>query len=111
MSPRKHTRRDISFSFLGFSLRFQTAVFSDSLHYFSERFGATEAQLKRTLTIHAIIDAAVMRRQLVSGWPPLPLSNGAAELHLVRAQTVLMPVGLGAPALDHTALFMMIPST
>lgn len=61
-----------------------------------------------TPTIHAIVDAPMMWRQLISSRPPLPLSHRAAKLHVVRAHTVLVPMSFGAAPLDRAALFMVI---
>lgn len=61
-----------------------------------------------TPTIHAIVDAPMMWRQLVSSLPPLPIPHRAAKLHMVGAHAVLVPMSFGAAPLDHAALFMVL---
>lgn len=61
-----------------------------------------------TPTIHAIVDAPMMRRHLISSRPSLSLSHRAPKLHMVRAHTELVPMSFGAAPLDHAALFMVL---
>lgn len=62
----------------------------------------------RTRTIHSIVDAAMMRRELISSRPPLSVSYRAAKLHMVGAHVVLVSLRFRAAPLDQTALFMLL---
>ncbi|KAF3843980.1 hypothetical protein F7725_016028 [Dissostichus mawsoni] len=62
----------------------------------------TERERKKTS------NAPMVWRQLVSSRPPLPVSHRAAELHMVGAQTVLVPMSFRAAPLDHASLFVVL---
>lgn len=67
-----------------------------------------KCECARARTIHPIVDAAMMRRELISSRPPLSVSYRASKLDVVRAHVVLVSLRFGAAPLDQTALFVVL---
>lgn len=63
---------------------------------------------ERAHTVHSIVDAAMMRRELISSRPPLSVSYRASKLDMVGAHAVLVSLRFGAAPLDQTALFVVL---
>lgn len=62
----------------------------------------------RARTVHPIVDAAMMRRELISSRPPLSVSTRASKLDMVGAHVVLVSLRFGAAPLDQAALFVVL---
>lgn len=67
-----------------------------------------KCECARTRTIHSIVDAAMMRRELISSRPPLSVSSRASKLDVVGAHVVLVSLGFRAAPLDQAALFVVL---
>lgn len=66
------------------------------------------SECARARTIHPIVDAAMVRRELISSRPPLSVSYRASKLDMVGAHVVLVSLRFGAAPLDQTALFVVL---